>query len=95
MKKIFIAVLFAAMVAPVLTSCDKDTRKCYEIKYKVTLVATETNVTIFKWVSANELEVEIEELKEKYGDTFKLVSKNVAKEHATIEDCTAANVGLK
>lgn len=92
MKKLFIAVLFAALVAPILTSCDRDERKCYKIEYEVKGGSGTVTFEVYQWLSANELDAFIDKLKQANPEGFKLKSKKVTKDYATVEACTLANV---
>lgn len=95
MKKLFIAVLMAVLVTPALTSCDKDVRKCWAITYTVSGSSASADVTVYKWCSTNELDAEIEKLKETFGKNLHIKSKKVNKEHSTAEACVAANINNK
>lgn len=90
MKKLFLSVLFAALVAPIFTSCDKDVRKCYKVTYEATVLGATTTLETYMWCSANELDAQIEELKKTDG-SIKIKSKN-ATDHSTAEECTLANI---
>lgn len=93
MKKLIIAAMVAAMVAPALTSCDKDVRKCYHVTYETEVLGAKVELDTYMWCSANELEEEIEALKKTDG-AIKITSKKVTNDYSTAEACTLANAGL-
>lgn len=94
MKKVFIAVLFAALVTPLFTSCDPDEPKCYEIKYTVTTAGIETKFEIYQWMSANQLDAYIEKLKKDNGEHITITSKKVNKDYSDASSCASANIRL-
>lgn len=81
-----------AMTGLMLTSCNKDEKKCYEIKYTITTAGIETKFEVYQWMSANELEVYIDKLKADNGEHIKITSKKVNKNYADASTCTAANL---
>lgn len=91
MKKIVFCALASLIMGATLVSCDKDERKCYEITYKFTFGSATTEVTVYEWVSANELDAVIDELKSEH-DNVKIISKKVNKDYSRAEDCAAANI---
>lgn len=89
MKKMFVAALFAALVTPLFTSCDKDVRKCYQVTYEASVLGVTTTIETYMWCSANELDAQIEELKKTDG-SIKIKNKKATK-HSTAEECAIAN----
>lgn len=90
MKKFILAVVLACVCGGIMTSCDKDVRKCYKLNYTVEVHGVKTEVTTYQWASANEIEPIIADIEKNFNVK---VSKTVATSHKTLEDCAAANTG--
>lgn len=86
----FVAAL--AMACTMFTSCDKETRMCWELQYEIKIAGIETTVTTFEWANRNEIEVKVDAIKDSNKDFFNLKSKKIVKSHKTAEDCAAANL---
>lgn len=89
MKKVVLSVATVALLSVGLTSCDKDTRKCYKFTYEVEIAGERNEISTYEWCSANEADVKKETLEEKLDVK---VTRSVEKSHKTAEDCIAANL---
>ena len=89
MKKVVLSIAMAAFLCLGLTSCDKETRKCYKFSYEIEILGAKTQITTYEWCSANEADAKKEALQE---DLDVKVSRSIASEHKTSEDCVAANI---
>jgi hypothetical protein len=89
MKKEILSIAIVAFLCLGLTSCDKDTPKCYKFTYKVEIADKQKEISTFEWCSANEADAKKEALEKNLGVK---VSRTIAKSHKTVEDCIAANL---
>lgn len=89
MKKVILSVAMMALLGLGLTSCDKDTRKCYKFVYEVEIAGEKTEISTYEWCSANEADAKKDALEEKLDVK---VTRSVIKSHKTAEDCIAANL---
>ena len=89
MKKVVLSVATVALLSVGLTSCDKDTRKCYKFTYEVEIAGERNEISTYEWCSANEADAKKDNLEEQLNVK---VSRSVAKSHKTAEDCIAANL---
>ncbi len=89
MKKVILSIAIATFIGLGLTSCDKDTPKCYKFTYKAEIGNSTTEMITYEWCSANEADAQKDALEEQFGVK---VSRSVASSHKTMEDCIAANL---
>jgi len=96
MKKVF---LFAAVAASLLclTSCDKDTKKCWVVTSTTKIFGATVNVDEYVWMSQNEVEAKIkqvEALAEAEGIEY-TAKKKTASKYKNETDCVAQNKYLE
>ena len=48
MKKFILAVVLACVCGGIMTSCDRDERKCYKLNYTVEVLGVKTEVTTYQ-----------------------------------------------
>jgi hypothetical protein len=89
MKNLILAVALTTGLCFALTSCDKDSRRCYKFTYEVEIANTKTEINTYEWCSINEADAKKDDLENKLGVK---VSRSVVKKHKTAEDCIAANL---
>ena len=89
MKKVILSIALVAYLGLGLTSCDKDTPKCYKFTYEVEILGAKVEIPTYEWCSANEADAKKEALEQELNVK---VSRSVASEHKTAEDCAAANL---
>ena len=74
MKKLIIAC--AILMAGIFTSCG-DTNFCYEITTKFTVFGLESSITTVEWITSNELDARIAEIKEELEDKYGLSEETI------------------
>ena len=88
MKKLIIAC--AILMAGIFTSCG-DTNFCYEITTKFTVLGWERTITTVEWITSNELDARIDEIKkdlvEKYGLSEETIVVTYQKLNKSQADC--------
>ena len=93
MKKNVFIVAIITIVAMALTSCSKDVEKCWKVDITMEFDLMTTSVTNYVWATANEIELDIEELKREYAEypEVKMTIKKSATKIKTEEDCDDKN----
>ena len=89
MKNLTLSIALVALLGLGLVSCDRDARKCYKFTYSVEISGDKTEVSTYEWCSANEADAKKEYLEKQLKVK---VSRSVASEHKTAEDCIEANI---
>ena len=88
MKKLIIAC--AILMTGIFTSCG-DTNYCYEITTKFTILGWERTLTTVEWVTSNELDARIDEIKkdlvEEYGLSEETIVVTYQKLNKSQADC--------
>ncbi len=78
MKK-FIICAAVVLAAGIMTSCNKDTNRCWEVTYKTTILGTETTVTAYMWGSQNELDAYVADIHALVGENVKVDTKRTSR----------------
>ncbi len=81
MKK-FIICAAVLLAAGLMTSCNKDTNRCWEMTYKVGSVTVTNHI----WGTQNELDAAIAEVKNLVGDDVKIDYKRTSKAQSECHD---------
>jgi len=93
MKKFFVIAAVVAASFLTLTSCDKDTKKCWEVTASGKIGAISISTTGYVWATQNEVEAQIEQSKNAAaaaGGEVTYKKKSVSKYTNEI-DCLAQN----
>jgi len=93
MKKVFV---FAAVAASLLcmTSCDKDTKKCWVVTATTKVMGVTVTADEYVWMSQNEVEAQIKtaEAQAQAAGVEFTATKKTASKYKNETDCLAQNV---